>query len=382
MADGMEYQIKRMNLLAFPRNNYPICELTGERAQVELITPFITLHYMSEELADQAWHGIVKKIAHLLGPLMQPTPIIGTQEERTRRTTNITLSKRSLIEFCLTESSTLLSIQKFQLALPAAIQALKFCKEVDGEKSVSMVEPYLQLSLASLGMKQYSKAEEYLSLARWIVFNNADCSDKTKSRLHMLKGRVSTAQGNFDAAKPDFADGIYYASRCYGAESIVTSIGYFRLGDVFLAQGNIECALAYFDKVVDIWYKYLSDQQQTQQDPTSKNIIQPQQLIQEQLTEENLAEGRSQLELIYEHRKRLLGGSHIATGEVQFSLGLFEYFLLFNETMAENFISSALRTYEMQLGPAHPSTKHVSSMMQLIHQSMTDKLDGINSAIY
>jgi tetratricopeptide (TPR) repeat protein len=354
--------------------------------------------YVSEELAEQAWQGIIKKIAHLLSPLIQPAPIVGTQEERNRRSNNIVLSKRSLIEFCLNESSNLLSVHKYKLAFPAAIQALKFCKEVDGEKSVSMVEPYLQLSQASLGLKQLNKAEEYLSLARWIVLNNANCSDIVQSRLYMLKGRVSTALGNFDAAKPDFADAVYHASRVYGAESIVSSIGYFRLGDVFLAQGNVECALAFFDKVVDIWYKYLSELHQgggsvgggsdagddmSLNDPVAKKAnlgaTQPNAVTPEQLTDENLAEGRNQLEMIFEHRKRLLGNGHIATGEVQYTLGLFEFFLLFNETVAEGLIVAALRAYEMQLGPAHPSTRHVKSMLQLVQQQIADKLDSMHS---
>ena len=318
---------------------------------------------------------------------------MGTQDERNRRANNIVLSKRSLIDFCLNESSNLLSVQKYQLAFPAAIQALKFCKEVDGEKSVSMVEPYLQLSQASLGLKQLHKAEEYLSLARWIVINNANCSDIVRSRLHMLMGRVHTAQGNFDEAKPNFADAVYYASRFYGAESIVASIGYFRLGDVFLAQGNVECSLAFFDKVVDIWYKYLSELHQAEEDDIAEAIgggggaggkksvlragTQPQAVTSEQLTDENLAEGRNQLEMIYEHRKRLLGQGHIATGEVQYTLGLFEFFLLFNETLAEGLIGAAMQTYEMQLGPEHPSSKHVSTMLALVQQQLSDKLDSI-----
>jgi len=353
--------------------------------------------YVSEELAEQAWNGIIKKIAHLLSPLVQPAPIVGTQEERNRRANNIVLSKRSLIDFCLNESSNLLSVHKYKLAFPAAIQALKFCKEVDGEKSVSMVEPYLQLSQASLGLKQLNKAEEYLSLARWIVLNNANCSDIVQSRLYMLKGRVSTALGNFDAAKPDFSDAVYHASRVYGAESIVASIGYFRLGDVFLAQGNVECALAFFDKVVDIWYKYLSELHQNEEsiagdaegdDQTAASSTmkkanlgsaQPNAVTSDQLTDENLAEGRNQLEMIFEHRKRLLGNGHIATGEVQYTLGLFEFFLLFNETIAEGLIVASLRSYEMQLGPAHASTRHVSSMLALVQQQIADKLNSINS---
>lgn len=308
--------------------------------------------------------------------------MVGTQEERTRRATNTVLSKRSLIEFCLSESATQLSLQKFQYAFPAAIQALKFCKETDGDKSLSLVEPYLQLSQAVLGMSQLNKAEEYLALARWIVLNHSDCTDQIRSKLYMLKGRVCTAQGNFEAAKEDYAQGIYYASKCYGAESIATALGFYRLGDVSLAQGDMEPALAFFDKVVDVWYKYLCELQSgnassdSRFNPADQKADKLSSITATQLTEDNLADGRSHLEAIFEHRKRLLGNGHIATGEVQYTLGLFEFLLLSNETMAENFIVAALQTYEMQLGPAHSSTKHVMAMLEVVQQAISEKYES------
>ena len=82
--------------------------------------------YGSELLAEQAWYGIIQKIAHLLAPLMQPPPMIGTREERAKRASNIVISKRSLIDFCLAESTNLLSVQKFQLSIPAATQVMKY----------------------------------------------------------------------------------------------------------------------------------------------------------------------------------------------------------------------------------------------------------------
>ncbi len=328
---------------------------------------------MNEDLAEQAWQGIVKKIAHLLSPLLNPVPVVGTQEERTRRATNTILSKRTLVEFCLAESATQLSQQKYQFAFPAAIQALKFCKELDGEKSLSLVEPYLQLSQAVLGMNQLNKAEEYLALARWIVLNGTDCSDHIRSKLYMLKGRLCTAQGNFAAAKEDYAQGIYYASKCYGAESIATALGFYRLGDVFLAQGEMEPALAYFDKVVDIWHKYLCELQQGGAQAARAKLSS---ITASQLTEDNIADGRNHLEAIFEHRKRLLGNGHIASGEVQYTLGLFELLLLSNEAMSENFIVSALQTYELQLGRTHSSTKHVAAMLEVVQQAIADRYEA------
>jgi tetratricopeptide (TPR) repeat protein len=338
-------------------------------------------------MAESAWFGIMKKIAHLLAPLILDAPIVGTAEERERRAKTTILSKRSLQEFCLVEASNLLSVQKYQLAIPAASQALKFSKEVEGERSLAVVEPYLILAQASLGLKNINKAEEYLALARWIVLNSAECPDLVRARMYMLMGRVCTGQGKFEEAKPEFGNCIYYTSRCVGAESVSVSMGYFRLGDVFLAQGNIECALSFFDKLVDIWYKYLTGLHLAREDDPSAapSPAQPVPNFKpESLSEEQLADGRAQLEQVLETRSRLLGHTHIATGEVQYTIGLFEYFLLGNERAAESFIVAAQKTYEAILGEAHASSQHVHSVLNLIrsraHEQHTLSL-GMNGSL-
>lgn len=354
LAPGEEFKVVPINMLAF--REIPRCELTGSRANVQLITKECTLYYASEELAEHSWFGIMKKISHLLAPLIQSAPIVGTSEERDRRAKMTILSKRSLQEFCLIEASNLLSVQKYQLAIPAAIQALKFSKEVDGERSLAVVEPYLILAQSFLGLKNINKSEEYLALARWIVLNSTECSDLVRSRMYMLMGRVLTAQGKFDDAKPEFSSSIYYQSRVTGAESVSVSMGYFRLGDVFLAQGNVEIAMGFFDKLVDIWYKYLTDLHSAGDVESTA----------EKLSEEQLADGRAQLEQVLETRSRLLGHAHIATGEAQYTIGLFEFFLLGNDRAAEAFIVAAQKTYESTLGEAHASSQHVHGILQLV----------------
>ena len=155
LSDDEEFRIIPLNMLAF--RDIPRCDLTGARANVQLVTHFNQIYYGTEELAEQAWYGIIKKIDHLVAPLRLPAPIVGTAEEREKRKVAMTISKRSLIDFCLRESSNLLSIQKFQLAVPASIMALKFSKDVDGDRSLAVVEPYLQLSQAYFGMETYDK---------------------------------------------------------------------------------------------------------------------------------------------------------------------------------------------------------------------------------
>ena len=367
MTTEAEYKLIKLDPLAYPKDYHPHCELTGQNAAVQLITPEgFTLNYSSKEVAEQCWNGIIKKIVHLLSPLLSPAPIVGTQEERNKRDASLVLSKRSLIDFCLAEASNLLSVQRFALAVPASTQALKFCREVDGDKSVTVIEPYLQLAQAYLGLNEHGKAEEFLSLARWIAMSSKDCSDGTRYRLHMLMGRVGTARGNFESAKRDYAASVYYSACSFGAESIASSLGYFRLGEVFLGQGNMESALAFFDKVVDIWYKYLStmhnnavakaenennSMSQGGEMIVSDCAVEPSAVVEqlEHLSEEYLADGYSQLEQILEIRRRLLGAVHIATGDVQFTLGLFELYLLGNEEVSETFVAIAHKALRVNL---------------------------------
>lgn len=380
----VEYEVKKLNLLAFPRDVFPICEMTGGHATVQLVTQFGQLYYASEEYAEQAWFGIIKKIAHLLPPLMIPVPVVGTQEERFRRANNLIASKRLLVDFCLSETSNLLSVQKYQLAVPAALQALKFCRQIDGTKNMSSVEPFLQLAQAFLGLRELKKAEEYLAQARWIVLNVDNCNDKTRSKLHLLMGRVSATQGDFNGAKVEFAKGIFFASKCYGAEAIATSMGYFRLGEVFLAQDQLEIALDFFDKVVDIWYKYLTGLYTSSEvkrqaalakiSASQNRLVVPIEIdedIIESLSDEQLSDGRNQLEQILDNRRKLLGSSHITIGEAQCTLGLFDFFLIKMEKSAETHIINALKAYEANYGADHASTKHVQSILSLVQKEIS-----------
>lgn len=86
-GSGLEegYRIELLNRLAFPKGQNPKCELTGLPATVCCVTPHVTLYYATREHAEQAWHGIMRRISPLIGPLRNPAPIIGSKEERERK---------------------------------------------------------------------------------------------------------------------------------------------------------------------------------------------------------------------------------------------------------------------------------------------------------
>lgn len=94
-------------------------------------------------------------------------------------------------------------------------------------------------------------------------------------------------------------------------------------------------------------------------------------------SEAQLTDGRNHLMQILDNRQRLLGDSHIATGEVQYSLGLFEYFILGNEEESARYMSVAHEIYQSQLGPAHASTLHVSAVLALVNQQVMEKEGGV-----
>lgn len=226
---------------------------------------------------------------------------------------------------------------------------------------------------------------QYLALAKWIVLNDEKCSDRVKSRLHQLLGRLHTAEGKFEDAKTEFASSIFFSARTFGAEAIATAIGYYNLGDVFIALGNIESALAFFDKVVDIWYKYLSGLHsqalnkmggrfvEVPENTTPLGDIVPN----EDPTEAQLTDGKNHLIQILDNRQRLLGDNHIATGEVQYSLGLFEFFIIGNEEESARYMSVAHEIYQSQLGDSHASTLHVSAVLALVNQQLMEKEGGV-----
>lgn len=129
--------------------------------------------------------------------------------------------------------------------------------DVYGSGRIELVPAYLLLAEANLGLKRYKVAEEFLLYANWSVLKNPDCSNELKSQLFRNFGKLYASQGKFQDALKQLAQDIYYSSLESGPEHIDTAGGYFYMADVFLTQGVVEHALAFYDKVVDIWYKFL-----------------------------------------------------------------------------------------------------------------------------
>mmetsp|Transcript_27614 Transcript_27614/g.36233 ORF Transcript_27614/g.36233 Transcript_27614/m.36233 type:complete len:408 (+) Transcript_27614:114-1337(+) len=355
MAD-LEYRIEPLNTLAFPKGKLPQCELTGLPARVQCITNHITLYYATEEHAEQAWHGIMAKISPLLGPLRASANIVGSEDDRAKREYTIQMSKRALIDLCQQEASKFLVAGRHELAVPGAIQALAFSKDIFGDGSIEMVPPYLLLSEANLGLGKLHQAEEFLALANWSVLKNPDCSNAIRSQLHRNFGKLYTAQDKLEDALKELAKDIYCSASEVGPEHVDTSAGYFLMANIFYKQRKIQNALAFYDKVVDIWYKFLA------------SVRNDEELV-KNFGEAQLTEGLEMLSRILATRENLLGGTHIAVGEAKYTLGLLHLFLGHRDTAREN-LSVASDVYKRHLGENHPSTRDVLEVIQQLESDV------------
>lgn len=152
--------------------------------------------------------------------------------------------------------------------------------------------------------------------------------------VHSNFGKLYRAQMKLEDSLREIATAVYFYSLEFSPDHILTAGCYFDLGDVFLLQSRMEPALGLFDKVVDIWYKYLLARRNE-----FSELHESESKLGDDTADEELAEfaggavraelGRdqalrnevtSQITTIAAKRKVIMGADHIATGEAQYTL--------------------------------------------------------------
>ena len=76
---------------------------------------------------------------------------------------------------------------------------------LSGQESIDLVPTYLLLGKASIGLKQYSQAEEYLSMEKWALLKVKDCSQEIRGLLHRNIGLLYLSKGNYEDALKETA---------------------------------------------------------------------------------------------------------------------------------------------------------------------------------
>jgi tetratricopeptide (TPR) repeat protein len=106
-----------------------------------------------------------------------------------------------LLEISRTEAHKKLYQSEYQAAIPAALQALRCSMDLFGQDSINIVPSYLLLGEASIGLKEYNQAEEYLSLAKWAIIKSKVVGEyEIEAQLHHNFGLLYLANKNFKEA--------------------------------------------------------------------------------------------------------------------------------------------------------------------------------------
>lgn len=326
------------------------CELCGKPAKVACQHCRVTFYC---DVAHQACdnRGIHHKICQLLGALRTLRPTLGSEEERRRREMTVAMSEHALIDLCRAEASNFLVKGQYELAIPGGIQALKFALDVHGPGSLELVAPYLLIAEANLGLARYSVAEEFLLHARWAVAKAPACSNELKAHLARSFGKLYAAGERYDDAIRQLALDAYHLSLEHGPEHVDVGVSYYYIGDVFLLKANVESALAFFDKTVEIMFKFCAKLRERQGETIS-----------DYLDEAQVGEICDVVRNILATRTKHLGASHVATGEAAFTLAILHHVTGY-DGMAKELYEQARDVYCVHFGGDHDLTKAVDAAL-------------------
>ncbi|KAL4168099.1 hypothetical protein KRP22_011652 [Phytophthora ramorum] len=304
------------------------------------------------------------------------------------------------------ESEELCFLRQLKPAHGKAVAALKMATEAYGKNSLRLVPFYLVLVDISLRERQLKPAEEILSLVNWLLVKDRKAGVDSNSgvlfgpgaslpelpeemknvfviRMNKLYSLLHLEYGAYSESLQRAAHGAYHCSLLFGPDHLYTSELYFCLGLTFhrmqraavrqqqaqphqesqqqqreLQQRNQQndSALAMLDKVVDIWYRFLTNPPED----TAAWMLEHQRL--------RIQEASSMLQQIVSIRQNLLGAKHVATGEVLYTLGLV-FLFLGDHGQAKAFVKQALDIYVDALGPEHPSTVDVLGVLHQLDEA-------------
>lgn len=244
-----------INRLSKAKGAKYLCEITG--APATLVCSECPVYFATKEHFDVWWRGIGNLIAADIVVLRGPPKMIGSEEERHRRNEEMMGIRRELLEVCTATAQKFLVQMKYELAVPGALQSLKFAIEVYGGEATELVPSYLLLAEANLGLRRLKIAEEFLQLANWNILKHPQAGSSMMSSLQRNFGRLYAAQQRYNEALNAFATDIYYSSKDNGPEHIRSAPSYFHMGRVFQSYQKPERAASFYAKVVDVYTKFL-----------------------------------------------------------------------------------------------------------------------------
>ncbi|XP_066462829.1 zinc finger MYND domain-containing protein 12 [Eleutherodactylus coqui] len=293
-----------VNPLSNPKGVKRQCELCGSPAYVQCSGCKVT-YYCDVGHQRTDWTSIHEKICQLLIPVRTPAPFLNSAAERAHAVDQLLQRKKHLIELTTKEAQRLLYEGRHVDAIPAATHSLSFSVDVYGLRSVELVQVYLILAEANIGLGHLTQAEEYLSHAYWTVLKSTDCSNSIRSKLHRNLGLLYSAKGEFEESLRHLSNDVYFASTVSGPSQISTSGGFFHMANIFFRQNRMDIADSLYSEVTDIWHTHLSRLVEVQIQASLRSVtVWFDDADQEYLDENQEAEALQILSAIYDIREQ------------------------------------------------------------------------------
>ena len=341
----------RINPLSVAKGQAHTCELCSQPATLLCFTCRVT-YYCSASHQQTDRLSIHTKICSLLGALRSLRPTLGSEDERNKRQLTITLSHHALIDLTRAEATKHLTNHNHLLAIPAALQSLRFAVQVYGKSRLELVPSYLLLAEGNLGLGRLKAAEEYLLYAHWAVVQSGErCAESQQAELHRQFGMLYVKQGKLHDAIKSYASDVYHSSLEYGPEHIETSVGIFHMGSTFLlmhqaghvvaaagagqdaetaesgasqqeVSSYLDSALAFYDKYIDVWYKFLINLRSSPPASSASASAAASSSVNDYLTTPQLHTHLTHLTTILTTRSSILTPVHIATAEAAYTLAM------------------------------------------------------------
>jgi len=289
-----------------------------------------------------------------------PLPPARGEEERLALLEERQDKKIELLELASEQATRAVTQQQHDIAIPGAQLCIKIATELFGSDHLKLTDFYLTLAKSYLCKGRFNMAEKYLQMTRWNIFKNPQADHLQRSQMLRVFGKFFASQGKYEEALRHLAEDVYTSSLEVGPEHVHTAVGFYFIANVFLMQEKIEQTLTFYDKVVDILYKFLTG-------------LKGHQNLDEFLDEGEVRQAEEMLKTILDSRGKYLGRQHIATGEANYVLGLLKQ-LSGDIQSAEQLCQDALTIYELQVGTRHDLSIEIAECLKAMGHSRAEQL--------
>eukprot|EP01012_Entosiphon_sulcatum_P064626 TRINITY_DN93453_c0_g1_i1.p1 TRINITY_DN93453_c0_g1~~TRINITY_DN93453_c0_g1_i1.p1 ORF type:complete len:378 (-),score=66.79 TRINITY_DN93453_c0_g1_i1:111-1244(-) len=304
------------------------------------------------------WNTLESKFQELNAMLTAPSYGLNASAARLKQKQQVEQAIQTLLDMAQTEARRLLVEGDSRGSLEGGLRTLKLKEEYYGTGSLQLVPCYFHLARANQYMDKFKQAEEFLSLAQWTILKHPECDVALKAELHQTFGLLYASDGKLDIALKQLAQATYYLTILNGPSHILTSFGYFDLGNVFAANSNMDSAMAFYEKVKEIWYAHLERVATALPDELQFEHSTP-----TSFGEENLQDGLKMIRGIVGLQTERFGSVHPATGKAELILALY-YAWMDDIGKAGECFERSLEIHRRVFGPQHTTTVKVRQYMQ------------------